>query len=259
MPRPTNRPCTRASPANGKSITRVNVDRTLLVDHAGHNDVECSSSRRAGRLSTGQVCGVHEPTDDDLAARQVVLQGEADRVAADLSLLQALSGLGDPIRVGSAALGLMVRRDLDITVVCQDLPVAAVARVGARLAQHPRVRQVLIRNDTGHWNTDLRYPDGLYLCVHYQSATGEDWTIDVWFVSEPDRQPDLAHLRALPARLTPVTRAAILRIKDAWSSRPEYGVGVCGYDIYMSVLDGNVRTADQFDSWCSGRRHLREG
>jgi hypothetical protein len=157
--------------------------------------------------------GVPGQVDDSLARRQVQLQLEAEQIAADLDLPLVLSEMGEPVRVGSAALGLMVHRDLDGTVVRPGLPVAGVARIGATLAVHRWVRQVLFRNDTGPWNVDPRYPDGLYLGLLYRSVAGKDWTIDVWFVSEPDRQPDLAHLRTLPPRLIPDARAAILRIK----------------------------------------------
>lgn len=67
----------------------------------------------------------------------------------------------------------MVRRDLDVTVVCPRLDTAAherVAALGARLAVHERVRQVRLRNDTGAWNEDPdAYPDGLYLGPSYRS------------------------------------------------------------------------------------------
>jgi hypothetical protein len=43
-----------------------------------------------------------------------------------------------------------------------------VVAVGARLATHPRIRQVVSRNDTGKWNTDPAYPDGLYLGLSYR-------------------------------------------------------------------------------------------
>jgi hypothetical protein len=37
-----------------------------------------------------------------------------------------------------------------------------------------------------------------------------EWTLDLWFVDEPDRQPDLAHVQPGPARVTPET--------PSWSS-----------------------------------------
>ncbi|GAA4561859.1 hypothetical protein GCM10023193_26090 [Planotetraspora kaengkrachanensis] len=193
-----------------------------------------------------------------MVRRQDALQGEAEAVSLDLELQERLSTLGDPVRVGSAALGLMVRRDLDMTTTCPALgmPVTeAVAQLGARLAVHPRVRQVQFRDDTGHWNTDPAYPDGLYLGVRYRSPQGHDWTLDLWFVDEPERQPDLADLRTMPPRLTGEARVAILRIKDAWADRPEYGVAVRGVDVYRSVLDDGVRTPEQFTQWLSARSH----
>jgi hypothetical protein len=191
-----------------------------------------------------------------LVRRQEELRAEADAVSADLRLDERLSALGEPIRVGSAALGLMVRRDLDVTVACPVLDAAAteaVARTGAGLAVHPRVREVRFRDDTGYWNTDPAYPDGLYLGVGYRSAEGRDWTLDLWFVDEPERQPDLADLRTLPPRLTPETRAAILEIKEAWAGRPEYGRAVHGVDVYRAVLDDGVRTPGEFTRWCARR------
>jgi hypothetical protein len=185
----------------------------------------------------------------DLLRRQDALQAEATAACGDLNLDELLPGAGRPVRVGSSALGLMVKRDVDITVICPALDPAtleAVAGIGARLAPHPRVRQVRFRDDTGPWNTDPGYPDGLYLGVDYRSPEGHDWNLDIWFVDEPDRQPDLAHLRTLAPRLTPGARRAILEIKQACEDR---GLSVRGFDVYRSVLDDQVRTPEQFEAW----------
>lgn len=109
---------------------------------------------------------------------------------------------------------------------------------------------VCFRNDTGSWNTDPRYPDGLYLGLRCRGRTGEQWNVDIWFVDEPDRQPDLAHVRDLPARLTDETRAAILSVKHARAGRPGYR----SWDVYTAVLDDGVRTTADFEEWSSRRR-----
>jgi len=90
-------------------------------------------------------------TEVDQLEQQQVLQSQAVEVQQDLHLPQRLSVVGAPVRVGSAAPGVMVRRDLDFTVICADLGTAvqeAVAGLGAGLSLHPRVRQVQLRNDT---------------------------------------------------------------------------------------------------------------
>lgn len=189
----------------------------------------------------------------ELLRQQDALQAEARSVEVDLRVEELLGPVGEVFRVGSAALGLMVWRDLDLTVVCTELAVEPVAAIGARLAEHPRVRRVEFRNDTGHWNTDPRYPDGLYLGVGYRSPTGIDWKLDIWFVDEPDRQPDPAHVRWIPEQLTPEIRAAILNIKSAWAPRPEYGESVKSFDIYTAVLKDGVRTREEFQAWLANR------
>ncbi|TQM77978.1 hypothetical protein FHX81_0227 [Saccharothrix saharensis] len=182
---------------------------------------------------------------DELLRRQGELQAGADAVVADLGLDAALAELGDPVRTGSSALGLMVVPDIDITVVCPVLDVDAVVALAGRLARHERVRVVQFRKDSGRWNTEPdAYPDGLYLGVKYRDGHGgePEWNADIWFVDEPDRQPDLGHVRALPARITPEARAAILLIKH---SRPDYR----GVDVYRAVLEDNVRTPGFSARW----------
>src|SRR5487761_664487 len=123
----------------------------------------------------------------DLKRRQAALQREADEVIGDLELVELLAAVGRPVRTGSSALGLMVQRDIDVTVICDSLDIAPVTAIGCALASHPRVHRVLFRNDTGAWNTDPRYPDGLYLGPLYRTSAGGDRTLDIWFVDEPER------------------------------------------------------------------------
>jgi hypothetical protein len=191
---------------------------------------------------------------EDLLRRQDDLQSEAAVLRSDLALDTHLSRRGMVMEVGSAALGLMVRCDLDLTVVCPSLDVGEVADTGARLARHHRVREVRFRNDTGGWNADPNYPDGLYLGLECRGRGGHRWTVDIWFVDQPERQPDLAHARHLPPRLTRETRVAILMLKDAWAGRAEYGKEVTSWDIYRAVLDDGVRTSADFEEWTRRRR-----
>jgi hypothetical protein len=147
----------------------------------------------------------------------------------------------------------MVWRDIDLTVVCTRLTLEPVTAAGARLAAHARVNTINFRNDSGHWRTNPDYPDGLYLGVGYRSSADDNWKLDIWFVDEPERQPDLAHLRWMQERLTPEIRTTILAIKSAWASRPEYGKSVMSVDIYRAVLDDGVRTLEKFDAWLGAK------
>ncbi|MBS1181944.1 MAG: hypothetical protein H6Q99_1824 [Proteobacteria bacterium] len=88
------------------------------------------------------------------------MQLDADEVIRVLNLNERLGKVGQPIRVGSSAMGLMVRRDIDITVVCAALDkntLADFAEIGASLMQRTDyVTAVRFRNDTGQWNAEPR-------------------------------------------------------------------------------------------------------
>ncbi len=192
------------------------------------------------------------PSDGQLVARQAVLQTEAAAVLADLDLFAVLGRTGRPVVTGSVALGLMVWRDIDVTTRCPELEIATVLDALRTLASHGRVRQVRFRNDTGVWNVDPAYPDGLYLGVDYRTATGDEWKLDLWFILEGTIQFDLEHVEALPPRLTPETRLAILRIKDAWRRHAEPS-GVRSFDVYEAVLDRGIRTPAEFAAYLEAR------
>jgi hypothetical protein len=188
-------------------------------------------------------------SDADLLRTQQGLQDAATAAVTDLGLDTALAALGNPTRTGSSALGLMVRRDVDITIACPKLDAAtktAVAELGARIGVHERVRTCLYRDDTGRWNTDPDLPDGVYLKVDYRAPDDHDWTFDLWFVDEPERMPDLGHLETLAPRVTTGARVAILRIKQALDAGPDYGKSIHGIDVYDAVLDHGVTTPEEF-------------
>ncbi|HEX9259112.1 MAG TPA: hypothetical protein VF855_06195 [Acidimicrobiales bacterium] len=175
------------------------------------------------------------------------LEAAAEAVREDLGLDAILNAVGVAHLVGSAALGLMVWPDLDMTVVCDRLDVAELHAAAGALVRHPRVRQLTIRNDSGRWNTAPdRYPDGVYWGVDYRDEKRR-WNLDIWFVTDGERQPDLRHVREIGPRLTDETRQAILAIKQAWWQRPEYGRTVTSWDIYRAVLEEGIRTPQEFE------------
>jgi hypothetical protein len=184
-------------------------------------------------------------TDDELLARQDALQDEAAAVLDDLDLIARISRVGRPIRTGSAALGLMVARDIDVTSLCPNLAVALIWEAVAPLALNPHISRLAFRNDTGRWNTDPRYPDGLYWMIEYVSDGGEKWNLDLWFLLDGTTQFDLVHMETLPRRLDRDARVAILRIKTDLHERPPSG-RIPSYRVYEAVLDRGIRTQQEF-------------
>ncbi|WP_455873296.1 hypothetical protein [Rhizobium yanglingense] len=192
----------------------------------------------------------------DLLVVQRRLQTEADEIVRALHLDELLSHVGHPTRVGSSAMGLMVRRDIDITVACPKLDANALeafAGIGARLMQVTEsVFSVRFRNDTANWNVEPeKYPDGLYLWLSVRAPDQAMWTIDIWLVDKPERQPDLAHLRTLMPRLTETDRETILQIKTVLAELPEGSDKISSALVYEAVMDHHVRTVAEFQDWHS--------
>ena len=194
-----------------------------------------------------------EMSDIELFDRQDALQAQARAILADLDAFALLSDVGVATHVGSSALGLMVAHDIDITTLCPSLDdPGPVFDFGRRLARHPRVRRLTFRKDTGRWNTHAVYPDGIYWLVEYEADPGVAWTLDLWFLREGTSQFDIEHVRTLPGRLTPETRAAILRIKEAVyadTSRPRGP----SYAVYEAVLDQGIRTPEEYERYRESR------
>lgn len=184
--------------------------------------------------------------DDELLAGQDALQAEAAAVLLDLDLLARIAPIGRPTQTGSSALGLMVARDIDVTTLVPTLDVESVFALGRDLAAHACVRRLTFRNDTGAWNMDPAYPDGLYWQLEYVASNGAEWNLDLWFLAEGTTQFDLEDMKTLPGRLTRETRIAILRIREAWHGRTPR---LRSFVVYQAVLDHGIRTLDDFRAY----------
>lgn len=178
--------------------------------------------------------------DEELLARQDRLQAEARDVVAELDLLSLLGGLGRVEVIGSAASGLMVWRDLDISVYTS-APREEVADVVRVLVAHPEVRDLHFLGP--HMPSGEAKDQRYYAVVLFR-----DWKIDLslWTSTGPSGGfSDAAELRG---RLDDETRLAILRIKDHWCGLDSYPDVVSGVDVYDAVLNHGVRTVDEFQA-----------
>ena len=147
----------------------------------------------------------------------------------------------------------MVGRDIDVTTLCPVLELGSIFELVRPIVDHPRLARLSFRNDSGRWNTDPAYPDGLYWMLRYRTDANEDWNLDLWFLREGTSQFDLEHIESLPPRLDRQARLAILRIKEAWHGLPAPGPKVRSYDIYEAVLDHGVTTPEEFSTYLRER------
>jgi len=212
----------------------------------------------AGRMRGWDMTRDDEALSPDRAAallrQQEELQAQARAVLADLRLMDAVAQVGMPVHIGSSVLGLMVWRDIDVTVVSPGLSAARAFQIMQPVVTHPRVAQARYVNETRPLNdTKPPHDERYYFAAFYRAEPTTDWKIDVsfWTSAAPRHEP--AYMEATSHKLTDETRLAILWIKDIWHRLPAYRTEVVSMDIYDAVLDHGVHTPAEFDAYLRER------
>ena len=194
-------------------------------------------------------------SDDDLLARQSALQAEAREVLAELKLAALVADIGPMLLAGSFVSGLMCWREIDVMVLAgADFSPQDVLRLLHRIVGLPVVTSLEYHDERGPRCPTGQMRDERYHVPFTVDRAGQTWRIDLtlWLHD--------AHLNVtrwheeLRETITAGQRSAVLRIKDVWYRRPDYPDQVGGLDIYTAVINGGVRTPDQFAAWLAIRR-----
>lgn len=169
----------------------------------------------------------------------------ARQVLDELDLLDRWRPFSEPVVVGSAALDLVVRPDIDVEFLVDELSIRDGFAVMSAVAELPKVRSI-------RYNDARDKPEqGLYWKVLYELTPAETWTLDLWMFRR-DHPGPLASSMVEPIRaaLTPETRDAILAIKEAAAER---GERAWGHWLYRAVINEGVRDYAEFLAWFGDR------
>jgi hypothetical protein len=192
-------------------------------------------------------------TDADLLRRQDELQAGARRVLGELQVLDQLRKLGEPVIVGSLALGLMVWRDIDLEVQCPRLNSEIAFDAVRYLVSRPGAYRLVYHDFTGA-RAIPAVPEGYYWGVRYQPEGTEEWKLDIWLLpAGRTRRSGVPLVESMRAGLTEDARLAILRLKHLWFGLPAYRDTVLSTDIYDAVLAHGVRTPEELDAYLRER------
>lgn len=185
--------------------------------------------------------------EEQLLHRQRQLQDEAQRVLEDLNLIALLSQAGVVRRTGSSVLGLMVWRDIDLSVSSSGLRIEHAFELLHPLLTHSRVKQVRYFHQSDHFKLD-GLDERYYFMVFYEPKDQAEWKLDISFWLGKGNHPEPVH-EAIEQHLTPETRLTILQIKQVWYQLPAYRSEVYSTDIYDAVFHHRVRTLTEFDQY----------
>jgi hypothetical protein len=189
----------------------------------------------------------HGRSDGGLLAREAARRQAAWRVLERLDLLRRWARYGEPRVVGSVALRVVVRPDIDLAILTDAPWVEDGFAVVTECAAMPRVLRGRFRRDLTPG--DPSFPSGLYWKVDYQADDGVVWTIDMWLL---ERGPGggLDSTTRLGRLLTDDRRAAVLAIKEAAAAQHRR---VPGFTVYQAVLAGGAGSLEELDRWVASR------
>jgi hypothetical protein len=189
--------------------------------------------------------------------RAVLARAEARRQAAwtvleRLELLRRWRRYGEPVVVGSVALGVVVRPDIDLEIVTDAPRVEDGFAVVTACAHIPGVRRARFRNELV--DPDPGSPTGLYWRLEYRADDGQWWTIDMWLLDHdaPGRGAEMA--ARLGPLLTDDRRVVVCAIKESALARQRR---VSGLAVCQAVVYHGVRNLEEFDRWAAGRQGAR--
>jgi len=191
-----------------------------------------------------------EPAPDTLDARQAHLQAEADALRRRWRLDEVLARTGPVHYAGSYVSGLMVWRDLDVMVlVPSGFGPAELVSLLAELVALPGVARFEVHDERGPRSPTGQRRDERWHVPLVTDAESGGWCLDLTLWLYDDHANLTRWHEDLRSRVTPEQRAAILAIKNAWHVRPEYPDVVSGSEVYAAVLEGGVRTPEEFGAW----------
>lgn len=180
---------------------------------------------------------------DLLLAADAALRAEADRLLAS-GLRDALEPFGDVHIMGSYSLQLMVWRDLDVHIVRPQITEREFFELGGRIAEAVHPAKMHYRNEHVIQSADL--PRGRYWGVYLGNERQGAWKIDVWLTDQAAFAAPHDFQERVRNELTDDRRRAILQIKSAVWTHPEYRRGFSSADIYRAVIDEGVRDVAGF-------------
>jgi hypothetical protein len=178
----------------------------------------------------------------DVLERAKQRRQTAKTILQELDLINKWQRFGRPVLVGALSFDLAVAADIDMEIYSPILKIEHGFQVISECAQNPNVTSAQFING-------LNTPDkALYWQLHYLDNNGDDWKIDMWSAPENYELPRGEHfVQPMKDALTQETRAAILTLKEARATGelPPF----LSVDLYRAVLEGGVRTSEQWIAW----------
>ncbi len=172
---------------------------------------------------------------------QALLKKQAGNILKDLNLLPELNKYGEVNFVGSYALDLIVKKDIDI-VVSTSVNYKDFLKLVDYLFPLTNIYNLTLWDFRKSIHPER--PQGIYCGISYLIKPDTFWKIDIWFMpKEGNGAKQLVDW--VKKRLTNDNREIILKIKNEMLNT-KHGKEISGMDVYKAVLEKNVKNLDGF-------------
>lgn len=172
---------------------------------------------------------------------QAELKKQADEILKELNLLVILKKYGEITFVGSYALDLMVKKDIDI-VVTSIMDYKNFLEFVNYLFPKKNIYGLNLQDFSKSIYPNRPY--GIYCGITYLIKPDTFWKIDVWFMTKEENGAKKL-VDWVKEKLTNENREIILKIKNEMLNT-KHGKEISGMDVYKAVLEKGIKDLNGF-------------
>lgn len=178
-------------------------------------------------------------SSEELLARAESLRREAKQLLEHDGLLACFVEADAVAVVGSVALDLMTKPDVDISCCLVPFESNRLLAIGRRIVEEfPVGRLTYINPLVTPWHD---YTRGLYCGVRIQATPDALWNVDIWAHGPDDFDTAMQTHHELASRLSKIERIVLLRLKSSCDAQTHV--------VYTAVLEHGVRTVEELDNY----------
>jgi hypothetical protein len=180
------------------------------------------------------------------------IKKEADELLRKHSIVEIIKNFGQVKFTGSYELNLMYKKDIDISLINDNLSVQDFTQLGKELIDVLNTPSAYYRN-TRITPVEKRPENSLYWGIQ----TG-DWFIDIWAMNSEVYLRAEKYIKEIKSQLTEKNRLIILQLKSKFIKNKTYGINFTSRELYDAVLNHEVKNSEQFNFYLEKLSHLNE-
>lgn len=189
---------------------------------------------------------------DDILLKSESIKKEADELLSNYKVIETLEKFGEVNFTGSYKLDLMYKKDIDISLVTDNLTVEEFTKLGKELIENLNTPTVYYRN-TNITPVEKRPENAFYWGI----KTGE-WFLDIWAMRREVYLRAENYITEIKSKLNPENRIIILQLKNELLSLNTYGNKFGSRELYDAVLNKNVTSVQSFEKYLNEKAHQNE-